>query len=390
VAEAVAKWERALALAPEHKEAKAYLDMARRDREAEQRRVPHPPAVTQPVPPAVPPAPPIALAIPLEAAGAASRESHLAHAEHLLQHHRLEEALQAFQELLDQEPEGPRVLQGYHHARALLAARDNEPAIPQAATLPKAALPAPVGPPAALTARGGPHREGFLPPATRKGLALPQWFRSPRHQALYLGLVVGSVLGLALYGVHRREAALKEAVATAKRNALKPIARMVEVPSLVETVAGIREEAQGDLSDDPLLAYLRAQEWQRLDPDDPAAPELLRQAKERLSHLAAGGTLADFDHALQAGDLEGARRCVLSLLDRSPDDPDLRARARKVALPLAVQYATKGRMPEAAEALRLGRAMFPQDPSWQAKLKLLESIQAMATSDRTPWIQLLG
>jgi hypothetical protein len=207
---------------------------------------------------------------------------------------------------------------------------------------------------------------------------------------LYLGLLVGSGLVLALYGVHRREAALKEAVATAKRNALKPVARMVEIPSLAEPLAAVREEAGAALGDDPLLAYFRAQEWQRRDPDDPAAPELLRQAKEKLSHLTANGTLADFDHAVQAGDLEGARRCIVSLLQRSPDDLDLRARARKVALPLAVQDAAKGRLSQAAEALRLGRAMFPQDPSWQAKLKLLESIQAMAKSDRTPWIQLLG
>ena len=47
-------------------------------------------------------------------------------------------------------------------------------------------------------------------------------------------------------------------------------------------------------------------------------------------------------------------------------------------------------MGKAREALRLGRAMFPQDPTWPARLKLLEAIQDMAKPDRTPWIQLLG
>jgi hypothetical protein len=34
--------------------------------------------------------------------------------------------------------------------------------------------------------------------------------------------------------------------------------------------------------------------------------------------------------------------------------------------------------------------MYPQDPSWPARLRLLEAIQAMAAPDRAPWIQLLG
>ena len=389
VDEAVVKWERALKLAPDNKDVPAYLQMASREREAEQRRVPAEPPIP---PPAPPPAPaPVVLAAPPEAVAADPLGGRIAHAEHLLQQQHLEEALHAFQELLYLEPEDPRILQGYHHARALLGARDEPPApVAQAAPHGARHLPAPVGPPAAVTALSATRRSGFNPPGARKGLALPQWFRTPRSQALVLGVLVCSVLGLALYGVHRREAALKEAVATAKRNALKPIARMVEIPSLAETVAAIRDEAAGDLADDPLLALFRAQEWQRRDPDDPAAAELVSQAREKLAHLASAGTLPDFDKAVQAGDLEGARRIILALLRRAPDDPELRARARKVALPLAVQYATKDRMPEAMEALRLVRAMFPQDPSWQAKLKLLESIQAMAKSDRTPWIQLLG
>jgi tetratricopeptide (TPR) repeat protein len=386
--EAVAKWKLALELAPDHKDAPAYLQMAQREREAEQRRVPAAPTPTPAAHAPAPSAPSPEIRLDQPEAAVDSRESRIVQAEHLLQQQHLQEALQGFQELLDLEPEDPRILRGYHHARALLGARD-EPSTALAVT-PARSLPAPVGPPTVVTAQSATRRGGFNPPGARKGLALPGWFRTPGSQAAVLGILVCLAVGLALYGVHRREAALKDAVATAKRNALKPIARMVEVPSLAETVPAIREEAEGTLGDDPLLAYFRAEEWQRRDPDDPAAAELQRQAKDRLAHLAVAGSLADFDKAVQLGDLEGARRCVLGLLSRTPDDQDLRARARKVALALVVQYATKDRMPEAAETLRLGRAMFPQDPSWQAKLKLLESIQAMAKSDRTPWIQLLG
>ena len=40
--------------------------------------------------------------------------------------------------------------------------------------------------------------------------------------------------------------------------------------------------------------------------------------------------------------------------------------------------------------LRLGRAMFPQDRSWQARLLLLDRIQTAPRADRSRWIPLLG
>jgi tetratricopeptide (TPR) repeat protein len=369
--EAMAKWQLALEQQPEHQDAQDYLRMARRDQAQAQ----------APSPEARPAAPDL-------------RETRIWQAGQLLRDRRLEEAAMAFQQLLDQGSQDARVIQGYHQARTLLAAQEEqrrapiqiltEPAPPKAA-----APPPPVGPPMALTLRP-PQRDGFRLPGSLGKLRLPRRLQTRRNLIVAGSVLVLAILGLVLYGVRIREAALREAVITAKRNALKPVMRMVEIPSLAEPLDAVRSEAEAALAEDPLLAYFRAQEWQRRDPDNPAATLLQQKAKDKLTYLPVPATLADYDKALQGGDLEGARRCILALLRHDPDDLDLRGRARKVLLALAPIYAGDDRMGKARDALRLGRAMYPQDLTWPARLKLLESLQDMGKTDRAPWIQLLG
>jgi hypothetical protein len=104
---------------------------------------------------------------------------------------------------------------------------------------------------------------------------VPRWLATPRNLALALGAVVLVFLALLVYGLRRREAALKEAVATAKLAALRPVSRAVQVPSLAEATEDIRREAEQALTEDPLLAYFRAEEFQRRVPDDPGLPHLI-------------------------------------------------------------------------------------------------------------------
>jgi tetratricopeptide (TPR) repeat protein len=374
VEEAMTKWERALKAVPDHKDALAYLEMARRDQEQTRNRPPARPAPAETAKTVIDPG--------------------IWRAEQLLHQNRLEEAAQAFQRLLDRDSRDPRVLQGYHQARALLNARSE----PQSITLvqldrpaAKPAIPAPVGPPPAVTARSAPHRNGFKLPWMLQGKRLPPWLNTPRNLALAGGLLFLGILGAVLYGEHRREAALREAVAAAKITALRPVARMTQIPVLAQSTEEVRQEAGRAMPDDPLLAYFRAEEWQRREPDSTAATDLVAQAKAGIATLKRPvGTLPDFEKALQGGDLDGALRCMLGLLQQAPDDPELRSRARVVLLALAPIYAAKERFDDARDALRLGRAMYPMDKNWPAKLKLLESIQTMAKPDRTPWIPLLG
>lgn len=427
VEEAIAKWERALELNPGHQDAPAYVAMARRD----QRRTP-----------VISPRPPVDTA-------AVERDALILQAEQWLREGRVADAARTFQQLLEREPQHPRVLRGYQQVRALLAAQGDpapaQPPVPVAAPAahqpvawtpepqaPEAwtpegrtlgppafqpaialaetqapappALPAPVDPPRALTERGASPREGIhLPrqlerlPGTLERLSgglghlpRPRWLRSRRNAGLAAGAAVAVLAGLVGYGLHRREQALREAVASAKVDALRPVSRMVQIPQLVESAAAIRREGELALKDDPLLAYYRAQELQRRDPDDPAASGLLQQARQQMAAQVPAGDLAVLDKDLQDGDLEGARACILGLLRLDPDNPDLRARARKVMLALVPLYAARDSLDKAQAVLLFGRAMFPRDLSWQARLKLLEAIQAMPAAERAPWIPLLG
>jgi len=384
--EAMTKWRRALELDPTHGDAPKYLEMARKE-EAEAAAKSAAPAA-RPVSPAG-----AARAPALRQVADGQLETRIWRAEQLVRDWRLEEAVVAFQRLLDQGAQDPRILAGYHQARAFLAAQDEPKGAPPApAALPEAppALPLPVDPPRALTSRNPAQRHGISLPGALKGLARPAWLRPSRKLAIAAGAVALALLGLVLVGLRRREAALREAVAAAKLNALKPVSRMVQIPALPETLEGVRREAEAALAEDPLLAYFRAQEWQRRDMDNPQAVQLVQKAKDKLLGPPPAATLADFDKALQGGNLEGARTAILALLRHDPDDTDLRGRARKVLLALAPIYAGDERIAMARDALLLGRAMFPQDLGWQARLKLLDALQAMARSDRASWIQLLG
>ena len=374
--EAMVKWERALALDPNQRDAPAYLGMARRD-QAQAARAKPVPARRAPQAPQEPREPD-------------SLDAQILQAEELLRLQRLLDAVQAFQRLLDREPQDPRILRGYHQARALLAARVEFPTISLDRPEPKAPSLPPADPPPVLTVRSAPVRTGFRLPGGIRRLARPRWLRTPTQLALALGLLLLVLAALLGYGLMRREAALREAVAAAKQNALKPVARRAEIPSLAEPAAAVHQEAERVLGDDPLRAYFRAREWQRREPDNPAAAELTGRAKAQLARGASAGTPEDCDRMLQSGDLDGARRSILRLLAAAPDDPGLQARAREVVQALVPLYVTRDRMDEARDALLLARAMFPQEKIWPAKLQLLESIQGMAKDDRAPWIQLLG
>jgi len=380
VDEAVAKWERALALDPNQQDAPAYLAMARRDREAAgQSPTGPPPAAARP---AVQPGPPPVA--PSEAQPDARPETRpeappepRAEARPALPEAHAVTPRLALPELAV-APARHRLLPDVRH-------------LPAPSELRPPAGPAPVDPPAAVTGRGAAPRGGFRLPGALSGLAVPLWLRVPKHLTLVLGLLLAALLGLVLFGAARREAALKAAVAAAKNSALKPVSRMIEIPALTESAEAVHQEAERALPADPLMAYLRALEWVRLDPDNPAAAELAAKAKDKLGALPpAPEAQGDFLRLLQSGDLDDARLTVLAQLRQAPDDPELRARARQVVLALVPRLAVADRLDDTRDALLLGRALFPQDKIWQAKLRLLEAIQGMPRADRAPWIQLLG
>ena len=342
VEEATEKWRRVLAAEPGNAFAAEYLAMAQRDLDetaARQRQAAPAPPRPQ-VPPSAPSAPaPVVLKIQM-----------------------------------DRRPEAPVPVQ---------------PLVPPVRKDPSSSPRLPSLPPKAITTRATPQRDGLKVPGPLKGLALPAWLDTPRKFGLALGGVLAALAVLLVLGQFQRERALREAVLAARAEALKPVARQVEVASLVEAPEAIRQEGQDALAEDPLVAYYRAQECLRLDQGDTKAGQLRDQARTRMASRPPSAK-DNFDKSLKEGDLEGSQQAIRGLLCQNPEDPELKAKARLVCLALAQRYASKERFGDAKDCLSLVRAMYPQETIWPAKLKLLKAIQGLPKADQASWIPMLG
>ena len=378
--DAVSKWERVLALDPDRTEVRAYLDQTRAELA---RRTP-----AAPLPPARPAGPDAGLL-----------DLKLRQGEHLLNLQRPEEAAFTFQQALGLDPGNPRALQGLErcHRAALPAPPVAAPPEPVGRILmlePEAesgARPQAVTPPAALVKPATGLRSGLtLPRLAEESLARLPWLRDPKILAAGVGGLIVIILGLGAFHSYRKDQALREAVKAARAAAIAPISREAQAVDLTETPAEIRNEAEAALDTDPLRAYLRAATLVQRNPGDAQAAELLEKAKAALPGGAVGATLDEYQKHLQAGDLDAAAQVMDALLRANPDDADLRRRAARLELALCSIHATQSRWEDAALDLERGRALFPDDKSWQARLKLLGQIRAMPKDQRGDWIGLLG
>lgn len=386
--EAIHKWEQALILRPGHPEAEGYLAMAHRD--AEQLAAAPPP--TAPRPAAMPAAP----------RAASPQDETLERAERLLQQGRFEASAFLFQQVVDQNPHHFRALQGLHQAQNLKAAQEAH----QAAPVPPPSAPvlaldtvslapeAPALPPEPLQAPAAQGRKGLEVPALLRQMVreIPAPLRRPSVLAGIAGGVLILNVGVWLVNRHRREAALEASVASFRAAALEAVARSVQVPALDETPEDLRREATAVLEEDPLRAYYRARELARLQPADPGAAELLARAQGALAlpEGVPGVALADAQKLTEAGELDGAWKVLHTLLRQQPDDPALKARLGRLCLAFAEAHAVKERWEEAQDALKMGRALFPGDKAWQARLRFLDHLRAMGPVDRRAWVQALG
>ncbi|HLP31013.1 MAG TPA: hypothetical protein VK150_06600, partial [Geothrix sp.] len=89
-------------------------------------------------------------------------------------------------------------------------------------------------------------------------------------------------------------------------------------------------------------------------------------------------------------DLEAALKVMDALLRAQPGDADLRARAARLHLALCAAHAGQAKWDEAREDLLRGRALFPSDKTWQARLKLLDRVKTLPKPQQAAWIPLLG
>jgi uncharacterized protein HemY len=228
-------------------------------------------------------------------------------------------------------------------------------------------------------------------PQGLQSLSIPSWLASP---VFLLGLIVGGVVlivGSIAFRQWRKEVQLKESIASFRQEALAPVARGSQAVNLALTPAELLKDGKQALDDEPVISYCCAQELLRMNPTDPAAAQLLENAKSAMATMASGtATLADYQKQIQDGDLDSAQKTIRILLAQNPEDAAMKQRAARLYLGLCQIYASKERWQDAADSLRKGRAMFPADKSWNARMKLLEKLQEMGRAERASWIQLLG
>jgi tetratricopeptide (TPR) repeat protein len=281
--------------------------------------------------------------------------------------------------VLLQDPENARAKAGLEQAQAGSSAA----AAPEAPPPPRTGTP--VQPPAAVTAAAPAVRSGPEVAALLKDAAW--WKRNP----LILGLAGGFILGslLAFWQRQQKEARLQKAVEVARAAAMAPRTSTGRPVDLKESGTSVRNESESILQEDPVRAYHRALYLLKLEPANPLGAQLRERAKAAMASPPPA-TPAELQSQIQSGDLESAVQTLNKLLQANPEDPALMARAARLNAALAQSYAARENWSEAREALRRGRALFPEDLSWQGRLRLLDALQTMPKGERDPWIAMLG
>ena len=393
--DAISKWERVLLLEPHRQEIRTYLQQARVEL-GMAASAPPPPVAQQAPAPAAPNSDPVDLK--------------LRQAEHLLALQRHEEAAFTFQQALGLSPGDARALQGLERCRKPSAAASPNPVAHSTIThapmrilladgILKAEEPSSLAPsepqgiqpPAALLKAVAPPREGLaMPDRLQAATELLPWLKDPKILAGIAGGLLTLALGLGFLQGYRKDRALQEEVRAAKAAAAAPAAQLSQPLDLTESPESLREEAEANLVADPLRAYLRAEALLNRKPGDAAAALLLEKARTGLQGAAIGASLPEFQKHLQNGDLEAALKVMDALLRSQPSDGDLRSRAARMHLALCSAHGSQARWEEAREDLLRARALFPNDKSWQLRLRLLEHIKVQPKAQQAAWLPLLG
>jgi tetratricopeptide (TPR) repeat protein len=334
----------------------------------------------------------------------------LRQAEHLLTLQRHEEAAFTFQQALRLSPGDARALLGLEHCRkpsspakdAVVALHSFTPVMALDTQGRIAMADREIRPPLPTEGQGIQPPDALLKavPAPRVGLSVPDrvrqatgripWLRETKLLALLSGALLALLVGVAFLQGYRRDQALKEDVRAIREAAVAPLAQQTQAPDLTESADSLRDEAEAAILADPLRAFLRAETLVNLNPKDAAGAQLLERARAALPGGVTGSSLPEFQKHLQNGDLEAAYKVIDALLRAKPASADLRARAARLHLALCTAHAGQGKWDEAREDLQRGRALFPDDKTWQIRLKLLEHVKTMPKDQQASWIALLG
>lgn len=385
--EAIAKWEQALAQAPERQDIAAFIREARKEVEP---RTPAPAPKPAPSP------------TPVEDPAAAK----VRQGRHLLSLRRFDEAVFTFQQALATSPGHPEALEGLRAAQQGAPDEAPEPAPTEDTPIglaeesrPVAALapqPQQAQLPAALTRSQPGGREGLhLPPSMAKaGEALERfpWLKDPKVLAgLAGGLLLLATTCNFLRG-RRAEALRRDEVQAVSEAALAEAALASASADLTEKPAELLAEAKEALEDsEPLKAFYLAERVLALTPGDGRASKVLEEARGALPGGLAGPSIAEAQRHLHEGNLDAAAKVYDALLRLDPSAPVLRAKAARVELALASAYAGQEKWNQTESHLRLGRALQPADRTWALRLHMLAYVKGLPKGPaREAWVAFLG
>jgi tetratricopeptide (TPR) repeat protein len=202
-------------------------------------------------------------------------------------------------------------------------------------------------------------------------------------------------VGWGLYYWHfGKEAILNATQEAIKEEAIRTASQSAKAVKLDIGTKGLKDQARIAMRENnPLMAYLFAQEAISRDPSDTAAPKLLEQAQQAMAALPPGRTDGDISRMLSTGDIDAAEAVLEASLRRNPNNMRVRENMARVSLLQARIHINQDGWDRARSYLLMGAALYPRDPSWQARLYLLEKLRSLPKEEKEEqqrWLDLLG
>ena len=241
-----------------------------------------------------------------------------------------------------------------------------------------------------ITQKPGIEWQNQEPAETKKGALV-----SSLNKSKFLRIVVAMLLlfaaGAAWLRSVKKDAILSATQAAIREEAIKSAQQSINLDDLTLTPAELKSQAKAAMHNSPLRAYLLALEVINRDTLDTAAARLLDQAQQTMTAMplptALGG---NFNRLMAAGNLEAAEALMEAKLIQSPNDTKVREDLARVGLLMVRGFVKQEKWDSARSRLLMGAALFPKDPTWQARLKLLEHLRSIPKEERHRWIDLLG
>jgi tetratricopeptide (TPR) repeat protein len=244
--------------------------------------------------------------------------------------------------------------------------------------------------PSLITSKHEPKRQGPAFSKEIKKLPLLSRLASPLSFIITFGIILLLAAGVFWFISAKKDALLRATQAAIKEGAIKNAHQSIKIINLSLTTEELKSQARAALGNNPLRAYMLVQEVIALDPTDSSAAKLLDQAQQTMTTMPRAGTDADFNRLMAGANLDGAAALLEARLRQNPNNIRIREDLARLCLLQARSHIKQDNWNGARSRLLMGAALFPKDPTWQARLKLLEHLQSIPREEQQRWTELLG